>query len=161
MPLLVITRKIIKDPSDLTAEHSEELVYSWEKGDFETSQAARSRIHNKVYDKDKLKRARDHAIKWINKVDPNQSDDDTAPLYGLSARIRDKLRRYLEKEAMASRTVNLDYLVSPTAPLMQALGLKQPEVDELQLFLKTAEHLGYDSKVGEVESNWESNDATN
>jgi hypothetical protein len=153
---LVITRKITKDPSDLTAEHTEELKYSWEKGDFETSQAARSRIHGKVYDKDKLKRARDHAIKWINKVDPNQSDDDTAPLYGLSDRIRDKLRRYLEKEAMAGRTLNLDYLVSPTAPLMQDLGLKQPEVDELQSFLKTAEHLGYDSRVGEVESNWDS-----
>ena len=152
---LVITRKITQDPSDLTATHTEELVYSWEKGDFETSQAARSRIHGKVYDKDKLKRARDHAINWINKVDPNQSDDDEVPVYGLSDRIRDKLRRYLEKEAMAGRTVNLDYLVSPTAPLMQVLGLKQPEVDQLQLFLKTAEHLGYDSRLGEVESNWD------
>lgn len=133
----------------------EEQVYSWEKGGFESKQAMRDRIHGKIYNKDDLKHSRGISMKILNKIDPNQSDDDDAPVYGLSLGIRSKLRVYIEKLAASGKTLVLDYLVSPTAPLMADLKMTQPEVDELQGFLKTAEHLGYDARKGEVESEWD------
>lgn len=133
----------------------EEQSYSWESGSFETKQRTRERLHEKLYNKDDLKRARDLSIKIMNKIDPNQSDDDNAPQYGLSSSIRTKLRKYIERRTFDGASFNMDYLVSPTAPLATELKMTSTEVEELQLYLKTAEHLGYDSRKYESETEWD------
>lgn len=138
---LVITRT-----GDLTTE---EEMWDWDTGGFETKESMRVRFQKKIFKQDDLKRSKESIADIYDAIDKPEKMGTGANRYKLPGIIRTKLKKWIYKRVSDGDPVNMQMLVSPYAMAnpKEFGGMDAKEMEKLQAFLKSEESgFKYDRK---------------